>query len=210
MRNDTNENIARSIWDGKASMGTDGSKATYSFVLSMSNTNVNTNVKGGFLPPTPQYMDPYSKHTEAAALAGLRWMQLLLAQYPNPTNSNPSPLLIPIDNDSLVKDVHRRIDGHSPTFPQLRPDYNIMQAIRTTIVELPIPVDIFHVRAHQDRDKHWSELDPCAQINVLADRQANAIHQKHPDQTGLFPTWVLGTRAALFHGDRQVTHDIPS
>jgi len=58
-------------------MGTDGSvkksKATYSFVISMSKTNVNINVKGGgFLPPTPQYMDPYSKRTEAAALlAGL-------------------------------------------------------------------------------------------------------------------------------------------
>jgi hypothetical protein len=70
-------------------MGTDGSvknsKATYSYVISMSNTNVNTNIKGGgFLPWTPQYMDPYSKCTEAAALlAGLRWVQLLLAHHPN-------------------------------------------------------------------------------------------------------------------------------
>jgi hypothetical protein len=77
MRNDTYENIAGSIWEGKAIMGTNGSvkkcKATYSFVLSMSKTNVNTNVKGGgFLPTTPQYTDPYSKRTEAAALlAGL-------------------------------------------------------------------------------------------------------------------------------------------
>jgi hypothetical protein len=73
----------------------------------MSNTNVNTNVKGGgFLPPTPQYKDPYSKHTEAVALlTGLQWMQLLLAHHPNPTDSSPPPLLIPI-NDNAVKDVH--------------------------------------------------------------------------------------------------------
>ena len=96
-------------------MGMDGSvkksKATYSFVISMSKTNVNINVKGGgFLPPTPQYTDPDSKRTEAAALlAGLRWIQLLLAQHPNPTDSSsPPPLvLIPFDNDSaIVKDVH--------------------------------------------------------------------------------------------------------
>jgi hypothetical protein len=112
MRNDTYENIARSIWEGKAIMGTDGlvkkSKATYSFVISMSKTNVNINVKGGgFLPPTPQYTDPYSKCTEATALlAGLRWIQLLFVENPNPTDSIPLPLLIPIDNDSVVKDVH--------------------------------------------------------------------------------------------------------
>jgi hypothetical protein len=86
-----------------------------------------------------------------------------------------------------------------------------MQAIQTTILELPIPVDIFHVRVHQDKDKLWSDLDPCAQINVLADRQADAIYRKPPDQTGLFITaWVPGTHAALFHGNRQVKHDISS
>jgi hypothetical protein len=58
MRNDAKENIARSIWERKAIMGTDGlvkkSKAIYAFVLSMFNTNVNTNIKdGGFIPPTP-------------------------------------------------------------------------------------------------------------------------------------------------------------
>jgi hypothetical protein len=85
-----------------------------------------------------------------------------------------------------------------------------MQAIQTTITDLPIKVEIFHVKAHQDQDKHWSELDPYAQINILVDKQADAIYQKHPDQIGLFPTWVPGTRAPLFHGDQQVTHNIPS
>jgi hypothetical protein len=125
MRNDMYENIARSIWEGKAIMGTDGSvkksRASYSFVISMSKTNVTINVKGGgFLPTTFQYTDPYSKCTEAAALlAGLQWIQLLHAQNPNPTDSTPLPLLISIDNDSVVKDVHRQIDDQSPTFAQL-------------------------------------------------------------------------------------------
>jgi hypothetical protein len=56
-----------------------------------------------------------------------------------------------------------------------------MQAIRTRILALPIPIDIFHIERHQDNNKHWLKLDPSAQINILADRQADAIYQKLPD-----------------------------
>jgi hypothetical protein len=39
---------------------------------------------GGFLPPTAQYLAPYSKCPEAAALfAGLTWIATLLKQYPD-------------------------------------------------------------------------------------------------------------------------------
>jgi hypothetical protein len=72
-RNVESKTIARAIWEGKAIMGTDGSvrdpTATYSFVISISRTDVKTNVRGGgFLPPTAKYLDPYSKRPEAAAL----------------------------------------------------------------------------------------------------------------------------------------------
>jgi hypothetical protein len=55
-------------------MGTDGSVqdpiATHSFVISISQPDVEPCVLGGgFLPPTAQYLDPYSKHPEAAAAA---------------------------------------------------------------------------------------------------------------------------------------------
>jgi hypothetical protein len=91
-QNEQSETIARAIWEGKAIMGgTDGSvqdpTATYSFVIStISRTDVKTNVRGGgFLPPTAQYLDPYSKRPEAAALllAGLIWIQNLLRKFPN-------------------------------------------------------------------------------------------------------------------------------
>jgi hypothetical protein len=93
-------------------MGTDGSvqgpSATYSFVISLSKNVVQMNVKGGgFLPPTAQYLEPYSKRPEAVALlAGLSWIAALLNRYPNPSNTTPPPLIIPIDNDGVVKDVH--------------------------------------------------------------------------------------------------------
>jgi hypothetical protein len=56
-RNEKPETIARAIWEGKAIMGTDGSvrdpTANYSFVISISRTDVKTNVRGGgFIPPT--------------------------------------------------------------------------------------------------------------------------------------------------------------
>jgi hypothetical protein len=35
---------------------------------------------------------------------------------------------------------------------------------------------IFHVKAHQDQHKAWEELDKYAQINVLADEQADKIN----------------------------------
>jgi hypothetical protein len=104
-------------------MVTDGSVqdaiATDSFVISISRTDVKPNViGGGFLPPTAQYLDPYSKHPEAAALlAGISWKQNLLHQYLNHTGSNPHPLLIPVDNKGVVKDVlHRTINAQTPTY----------------------------------------------------------------------------------------------
>jgi hypothetical protein len=143
--NKSSETIARAIWEGKAIMDTDGSVqdpvATYSFVISISRTDVKTSVKGGgFLPPTAQYLDPYSKRPEAVALlAGLTWIHELLKQeFPNhSTGTNPHPLMIPVDNEGVVKDVHRIINAQMPTY-DLLPDFDIKQAIRTTLIELPI------------------------------------------------------------------------
>jgi hypothetical protein len=159
-------------------------------------------------------LDPYSKCPEAAALlAGLTWIQKLLRKFPNQTETNPPPLLIPVDKDGgVVKDVHRTINAQTPTYDLLSPNFDILQAIRTTKrKELPIRMDIAHGKGHQDRHKLWHELDIHEKINVLADRQANAIYKTPLWLTGLFlPTWIPGTRAALFHGERQVTKGIPA
>ena len=212
--------VAKAFWEGKAIMGTDGSVkgevATYSWVISIKQDDIQCNVKGGgFLPATAQYLDPYSKRPEAAALfAGTTWIHELLTRFPRtdyphiPATSSPV-IPIPVDNDAVVKDVNRTITDQTPTFHLLSPDYDILQAIRTTLEDLPLPTEIFHVKSHQDKNKKWDELNNFAQINVLADRQANEIYSIRPRLTGLFPTWVPGTRAALFHGNSQVTKSIP-
>jgi hypothetical protein len=89
--------ISQAIWDGQAIMGMDGSVkakiATYSWVLSLTSTNVTTDVKGSrFLPPTAQYLQPCSKRPEAAVLfASLSWINDLLQAYPN---ANPDPNIL--------------------------------------------------------------------------------------------------------------------
>jgi hypothetical protein len=111
-------------------------------VISISRTDVKTNVKGdGFLPPTAQYLDSYSKRPEAAALlAGLTSIQELLRHFSTHTG-NPHPLLIRVDNEGVEKDVHRAIDAQTPTYDLLSPDFGILQAIRTKLNELPIRTD---------------------------------------------------------------------
>ena len=77
------------------------------------------------------------------------------------------------------------------------------------IPTLSIKVHIFHVKAHQDHDKPFDELSPFAQINILVDHYAEQLHQQHTLSISIFPMWILGTTAALFHGSSLITSDIP-
>lgn len=209
--------IAQAIWDGQAILATDGSvrhdSATYAWIISTTNDTISQDVaSGGLLPPSAPLTHHASKRPEAAALyAALTWINELLTQHPDHTsNAGTTPALpIPVDNQSVIDDIIRPVTNLSPTFMMLTPDFDIIQAIRRMIKKLPIPVDIFHVQAHQDRDKPYDELDPFAQINILADKYANQLHQCSPSSIGLFPSWVPGTTVALFHGSSQVTSHIP-
>jgi hypothetical protein len=73
----------------------------------------------------------------------------------------------PVDNEGVVKDVHRTINAQTPTYDLLSPDFEILQEIRTKLNELPIRTDIAHIKGHQDRTKLWHELHLRAKINVL-------------------------------------------
>jgi hypothetical protein len=44
----------------------------------------------------------------------------------------------------------------------------------------------------------------------LADEQAAKIYGKANNHNDLFPTWIPGTQAALFHNDKQITKSIPA
>ena len=149
---------AQAIWDGQAILATDGSVkneiATYAWVLSTTNDVIGLDIKGGgLLPPSAPYTNHASKHPEAAVLyMALQWIDLTLKKYPHTTNSagDSPPLPIPIDNQSVIDNIQWPIQDTTLTFHTMSPDYNIIQAIRTIIPTLPIKLDIFHIKGHQD------------------------------------------------------------
>ena len=208
----------QAIWDGQAILATDGSVkddiATYAWVLSTTHDIIGPDIKGGgLLPPSAPYAHHVSKHLEAAALyAALQWIALVEKKYPDTTNcaSNSPPLPIPIDNQSVIDDIQWPIQDTTPTFHTMSPDYNIIQAIRTIIPTLPIKLDIFHIKGHQDRTKAFEDLTPYAQLNVLADKHTKQLHNIPANQIGMFPQWIPGTTAALFHGTQQITTNVPN
>jgi hypothetical protein len=210
--------IAQSIWDGMAIMGSDGSVkngvATYAWVLSTTDLFIEADVKGGgFLPPTAPYAEHQSKRPEAAALyAALTWIKYILTLYPNqhPTPTPPRPLPIHLDSKAVLNDLTYAPDDTTSSFRYLHPDFDIIQAIQQLIPTLPIKVKLYHVKSHQDDNTSFPELSPPAQINVLADAHATAIHQMQPHTTGLFPSWLSNTKAALYHHGHQVTSNIPA
>jgi hypothetical protein len=54
--------------------------------------------------------------------------------------------MIPVDNEGVVKDVHRTINAQTPTYDLLSPDFDILQAIRTKLNELPIQTTLHTLR----------------------------------------------------------------
>jgi hypothetical protein len=210
--------VAQAIWDGNAIMGTDGSvkenAATYSWVLSISMTNIHTDVcGGGYLPPPAKYTNHYSKRPKAAAIyAGLNWIHDLLKRFPNsnPIAGSTPTFPVLVDNTSVINDIHGNINNLTPTFHFLRADFDIIQGICTLCDRLPLIIDVSHVKSHQDQSTPFAQLTPDAKLNVLADKNSNCIHTKRSSRTGNFPTWVPGTRAALYRGSQQITKNLPA
>ena len=155
-----------------------------SWIISTTNDTINQDVTGGgILPPSVPLTHHASKCPEATALyASLMWIDTLLAKHPdNTSNAGMTPaLLIPVDNKSVIDNILHPVTDLSPTFMMLTPDFDIIQAIRRLLKKLPIPVDIFHIKAHQDHEKPYDELNPFAQINILVDTYANQLHQCSP------------------------------
>ena len=122
----------------------------------------------------------------ATLYAALTWIDKLLKKYPDTTDSaHDMPVLpIPIDNKSVINDIHWPITELTLNFQLLTPDYNIIQALHHCIPTLPIPLNIFHVKAHQDEDKPLDKLTPYAQLSVLVDQYAEHQHQWNTSSIG--------------------------
>jgi hypothetical protein len=109
---------------------------------------------------------------------------------------------------SVVQDTDRHYDDQTAVYDFLHADYDILQGIKATRARLPIKTSVGWVKGHQDDHKEWHELSISAKANCLADAVCTETHQQPLHRVGLFPTWVPGQRAALFHNGRLVTKKI--
>jgi hypothetical protein len=207
--------IAESIWQGNAIVGTNGSAAndhgTYSFVIltDIANESPMLSVKcGGNLPNPAEYIDMDSHHPEGAALfSALCFVCLLLTKYPRgPITGVVPKLQFVLENKSVAEDDLEWTYGQETSvFDYLKSDYDLLQGIQREIETLPIASKVSWVKVHQDRYKQRMELSLDAEANCIADDVCTETHHQHPSKVGQLPDWIPGTLAALLHHGKLVT-----
>ena len=124
-QNKESKTIARAIWEGnnKTIMGTDGSvrdptATCYLFVIAtiyLPDRCENERTRWWI----PSRLSRSSSAT--TCWAETWWIQNLLRKFPNHTDTDPPPLQIPVNNNGVVKDVHRTIMSQMPN-ANLRPN----------------------------------------------------------------------------------------
>jgi len=212
--------IADSIWQGDAIIGTDGSAAnnhgTYAFtvLIHLNQDKPTVAVRcGGNLPELAEFIDMDSHRPEAAALyAGLCWIHHLLSCFVQPPTTGFTPTVpFVLDNKSVAEaDLEWTFNSTTTSvFDYLKTDYDILQGILTVMEELPLTTHVRCVKGHQDKHKPREELSIAALANCIADDVCTETHHRHPSQVGRFPDWVPGTKAALMHNGKLVSkkHD---
>ena len=202
-------------------IGTDGSVledgGTYAFVIYTNLEDEEPTVaakSGGWMTPLAEFLELDSHRPEAAALyAAMHFLQGFLRRNPQ-TFIGPLPehtaLRFVLDNKSVTQDLEWNLDVTSSVFEYLRADYDILQGIQRLKDTLPIKSTVRWVKGHQDRHKEWDQLSIEAKVNVLADRECDAVYQRQSQQSGIFPTRINGTKAVLLHKGLPVTKKLES
>ena len=105
-------------------------------------------------------------------LATLRW--LLHVSSSSAERPLRSPITHYLDNRSVILRINKALKC-TRTIPnaKLLPDQDIIEAIKSTIQQLPVPVNIEWIQGHQDRGRPYDRLTLPAQLNCDADKQAS-------------------------------------
>jgi hypothetical protein len=95
---------------------------------------------------------------------------------------------------------------YSETFPNttLEPDWDIRNEIKETLKLIGRPHSFTHVKGHQDTGQCVESLDLPAQLNVEADREANAFRAAYPEHRPRVPR--LGHTRAQLHISGNTVH----
>ena len=121
-----------------------------------------------------------------------------------------TPLSTPIhfysDNSGLITRLNQR-HQHDTCYPAatLAPDWDIIEATYATNKPLA-HLKYRHVKGHQDRNKHISELNLPAQLNVAADHEAGSQMWDQPTPSNPFYVpFVPFTKAQLHLSNITIT-----
>ena len=146
--------------------------------------------------PAPGYRST-SYRTESYAF--LAWLRLVFRLCELWGCSLPSNLVFYSDSKSMLDTIQQRLDWTVDyPYTTMSPDWDLHQAITSTLRRFPELPHCCHVKGHQDRYHAFEELSLPAQLNVEADELASQY--RYPSSTSATKVSLVEGTVALLHG----------
>ena len=102
--------------------------------------------------------------------------------------SDPFSGVLATDNSGLITRVKEQMTIRYPVPNSVfQPDWDIVEAIVTTIEAAEIDPTFTHVKGHQDKDVNYDKLTFLAQLNVDADHHAGVYRTAHGQYRPIIP-----------------------
>ncbi len=110
------------------------------------------------------------------------------------------------DNMALIQRIDKQL-GRNTWYPNdtISSDWDVLQAIVTTLRRFPRTPLVSHVKGHQDNNTAYALLSLKAQLNVDADTAASLFQTDHGASRYLVPI-IAGNSAQLIINDKTVTY----
>ena len=145
---------------------------------------------GNIVPSNASEMDSY--RAELGGVMGVLVTLQILGELHGITEGS---LVLGLDGDEARKAI---FDYDLPKVDA--PSYDLIRSIKSKLQSLPFTVTSRHIKGHQDKLAHRSQLDRWANLNIDMDTQAKAILAKAAQSTQAFPNQPLS------HENLVITH----
>lgn len=206
--NDQGEQLLNAIYDNLGLAATDGSllpgtdKGTYSYVLTTSYKS-DKKIKGSQYTPITTPMSSLISEQYG-------WMGLLLTIYVLTKHFDfpleyERTLQIAIDNGTQVSRNKQETAHGIKLRHYVRPDWDVWAMTKAIEQLLPIKLDTYHIKSHQDKNKKKNDLPYDVQLNIEADQLTKDQYSK-PYTNFYKPT--LSTTGVIYRdsGGREITN----
>jgi len=134
--------------------------------------------------------DAYSGRAEGfGLLAALSFLEQYLHHLSVPPASTPPLIKGYCNNSGLIQQVNKM---HTNKIPNpswaIKNDYDLHNKIVHTILCLPLPTKLFHIKGHQDNDTQVEDLLYKARLNIECNKQARTNLASFPINVKPNPT----------------------